>query len=251
MRWFRLYAEMIHDPKTGTLTDSEFRTWIELLCIACEQENNGNTGNTAEQLNWTLRRNVTETLPKLLQRNLIHENSQNEVCITQWEKRQFKSDTSAERVRKHRENKRKIDCNVTETLPKRRGNGLEQNRTDTEKNKILTSSSDEVYITKKKRKLRGLQLTRFLRFWDAFDYKLGKAEASDVWIDLSPDEPTTGKIITAALAEAGRRPMLKEQGRTPKMAQGWLSGRRWEDESEEGNERLSPDEQVKRKLGIH
>lgn len=50
-----------------------------------------------------------------------------------WVRLQFKSDSSAERVRKHREiqkdRRRKRDCNVTETPPEA---DTEQNRTDTE-----------------------------------------------------------------------------------------------------------------------
>ena len=45
-------------------------------------------------------------------------------------------------------------------------------------------------------------------------------------------DKTVNDIIVAAKAEAKRRPDLKSNGKTPKMAQGWLSGKRWEDEAE-------------------
>ena len=38
------------------------------------------------------------------------------------------------------------------------------------------------------------------------------------------------KINEAAKQEASCRHELTSQGKTPKMAQGWLTGRRWEDE---------------------
>ena len=64
MPWFRMYHEMIEDPKIGTLSDQEFRLWVELLCLACANGKDGDTGLTLEELSWKLRRNVSETLQK-------------------------------------------------------------------------------------------------------------------------------------------------------------------------------------------
>lgn len=94
------------------------------------------------------------------------------------------------------------------------------------------ANGDAFYETKKKRKLDGKRLESFNLFWNAFSYPKGKAEAADVWLDIP--ELTNGlvqKILTAAQMEAELRPKLISQGKTPKMAQGWLSGRRWEDET--------------------
>lgn len=89
----------------------------------------------------------------------------------------------------------------------------------------------EFYTTKKGRKLNGKRLETFLLFWDAFGYKKGKAEATDVWIDMKPLTPNIVKhIVSAAEIAANERPGMISQGRTPKMAQGWLTARRWEDE---------------------
>jgi hypothetical protein len=99
----------------------------------------------------------------------------------------------------------------------------------------LDSSASEMqdersYTTKKGRKLKGVHLDRFERFWEAFGYRKGKAEAADAWLDLKPDEATTEEIVKGAQTEARNRPSLIQAGYTPKMAQGWLTGRRWEDE---------------------
>ena len=104
----------------------------------------------------------------------------------------------------------------------------------------LSSSGDEVqknspnYESKKGKKLNGGQVTRFMQFWEAFSYKAGKAEAADVWIELvEPLLLNRGvgleHILHAARAEALKRPEIQKAGQTPKMAQGWLSARRWED----------------------
>lgn len=90
---------------------------------------------------------------------------------------------------------------------------------------------EDFYLTKNKKKLSGKRLETFLQFWDAFDYKSGKAEATDVWLAIPKlTDVIVDKIIAAAKTEAKNRPALKVNGTTPKMAQGWLSGRRWEDE---------------------
>lgn len=90
----------------------------------------------------------------------------------------------------------------------------------------------EIYLTKKRRILTGKRLESFLRFWEAFDYKTGKAEAADAWLDIPLlTDKLVSQIVTAARQEANRRPGLKKKGYTPKMAQGWLSARRWEDET--------------------
>jgi len=86
-------------------------------------------------------------------------------------------------------------------------------------------------ITKKKRKLNGQRYQSFVLFWDAFGYKKGKAEAADAWLDIPQlTNSLVDKIILAAKTEAQNRPGLISENKTPKMAQGWLSGRRWEDE---------------------
>lgn len=88
------------------------------------------------------------------------------------------------------------------------------------------------YVSKKGRKLTGELLQNFERFWKAFDYRKGRAEAADAWWMLKPKGETVEVIIRAAEYEAKRRRQQLEAGLTPKMAQGWLSGRRWEDETQ-------------------
>lgn len=117
--WFRLYTEIIDDPKTGTLSDSAFRTYIELLCLARQYGDDGETGMTPDTIDWKLRRNASVTLQELLQANLVTANDDETIAIPAFSNRQRKSDTSAERVRKCRENKKKKECNVTETLEER------------------------------------------------------------------------------------------------------------------------------------
>lgn len=105
------------------------------------------------------------------------------------------------------------------------------------RHKTGNRQGEECYLTHAKRPLKGLRLETFNRFWQAFAYARGKAEAADAWLDIPGySEALAIRIIAAAEREAAGRPDLVAAGRTPKMAQGWLSGRRWEDcgEQEQG-----------------
>jgi len=96
-------------------------------------------------------------------------------------------------------------------------------------------SQQDYYITRKKRKLNGKRLESFNRFWKAFGFFKGKAEAADSWYDiLNLTDELANKIVTAAETYAKNRPDLIEAGNTPKWAQGWISCKRWEDEVDSG-----------------
>lgn len=126
----------------------------------------------------------------------------------------------------------------------RQGTGKEQARNTNnnvknvkKKEKEYTSfenegqKDEEVYLTKKGKKLSGKRLKTFLQFWDTFDHKSGKADAADIWLGIPTlTDSIMVDILSAAKIEAGNRPAWRAKGNTPKMAQGWLSGRRWEDE---------------------
>ena len=107
MPWFRLYSEMIDDPKIGTLSDAEFRLWVEILCLACENGNGGDTNLTVSETEWKLRKAVSETVKKLLHIGIVtfqkRSDGQETLCVPKWNKRQLRSDTSTPRVQKFRE----------------------------------------------------------------------------------------------------------------------------------------------------
>ena len=95
---------------------------------------------------------------------------------------------------------------------------------------VQPEPEEEFYPTKSGKKLKGEKLKAFLLFWDAFNFKKGKAEAAEEWYKLKPQNGDVEKILAAAKIEAENRAALIKRGCTPKWAQGWLSGRRWEDE---------------------
>jgi hypothetical protein len=114
--------------------------------------------------------------------------------------------------------------------------------------KVFAGHAEEenFYWTRKKRKLKGKRLETFNAFWDRFAYKRGKAEAADAWLEIpAMTDRMCETIYQAADIEAKNRPQLIAEGRTPKMAEGWIRGRRWEDENVELAKGLSEDERLR------
>ena len=72
----------------------------------------------------------------------------------------------------------------------------------------------------------------FEDFWNNFADKRGKSDALNSWLKIKGlDETIADRIIQGAKDYAKHRDnVLTPNKSTPKMAQGWLSGRRWEDE---------------------
>lgn len=136
--WFRLYRELKDDPKIGGLSDAQFRCYIESLCWACEKGDGGKMGLTMLNSNWAFRRDVVELIKSLIALKLISTMPDGELYVPAWDKRQMKSDSSVERVRKYRG---KQDETLHTPLQKRYSNGIEErrveeNRGETEENAI-------------------------------------------------------------------------------------------------------------------
>jgi hypothetical protein len=95
-------------------------------------------------------------------------------------------------------------------------------------------SGVDFYITKKGKKLNGKRFEAFMQFWEAFNYKKGKAAAADAWLKI-PELTNTlvEQIILSAKNEASLRPEVIEKGSTPKWPEGWITDKRWEDEHSE------------------
>lgn len=69
-------------------------------------------------------------------------------------------------------------------------------------------------------------------FWVAFDYKAGKDRAAARWLQMGKLEKAEyDRIVAAAKKEAALRKNLPD-GRVAKMAEGWLTERRWQDHEE-------------------
>jgi hypothetical protein len=110
-RWFRFYDDAVNDPKLLRLSDAMFRAWTMLLCIA--SKNNGKLP-PATDIALMLRVKETKVAEWLavLTASGLFDNDNGTSAPHNWNARQFKSDVSNDRVKRHRERK----CNVTPTV---------------------------------------------------------------------------------------------------------------------------------------
>lgn len=110
-RWFRLYADAMRNPKVARLTDKEFRLWVELLALAAE--NDGVIPPLDDVKHMLKKRldHLSTGVERLISIGLIDALAVG-YAPHNWQKRQYKSDVSTDRVRKHRGK-----GNVSETSP--------------------------------------------------------------------------------------------------------------------------------------
>jgi hypothetical protein len=123
--WFRLYAEFSNDPKVQILSEQDQRRLIMVFCMRC----NGDVTLQDKHVTFQLRITPQEwatTKSEFIANGFIDSDNN----VLNWDKRQFISDTSKDRVAKHRALHNDVTvttCNVTVTPPEQI-----QNRTDTE-----------------------------------------------------------------------------------------------------------------------
>jgi len=90
----------------------------------------------------------------------------------------------------------------------------------------LLGAMDKDKEKDKEKGLTGARAEKFKVFWEAFNNKQGKSDAVKAWAKLSEDE------MDKAIAAAGpyHERIKKKPDSVQKFAQGWLNGKRWEDE---------------------
>ena len=105
-QWFRMYAEFATDPKVQMLSEPDQRRYMMILCLRCS---NGDETlhETMSDCNVAFQLRISgeewaKTKAVLLSKNLIDECN----LPVSWDKRQYKSDNSYERVKAYRERKK-------------------------------------------------------------------------------------------------------------------------------------------------
>lgn len=185
--WFRMYAEVLNDPKAQRLPGETFKGWVNVLCIAAQ---NDGALPSDEDIAFALRidaRKAVKLMNDLRDAGLI-DVSETGRKPHNWNGRQYKSDVSTDRVKRFRERSTKRFKNGDET------SGETAPDTDTETDVSLANANDaksdfETQPDPDPEKA----------FWDMAKGYLGKSRASMIgkWVrDHGREE--TGKAITAA-----------------------------------------------------
>ena len=188
MPWLRLYTDTVDNEKIRLLAFEDRWHYIAILC--CMQQ-----GILKENDNLLIRklsvklglqlREVEEVKRRLIEVNLIDDN----FIPIGWNKHQFKSDNSTDRVRKYRENKVKQNGNVSKPLLKRKCNAIDTDTdtdTDTEQNKIKNITDKKInrfikpsiqeikdYIKEKNYSVKAIS---FYSFYESKGWLVGKVK---------------------------------------------------------------------------
>ncbi len=133
-RWFRFYDEVVDDPKVQTLSPELFKAWVNLLCIASK---NDGIFPAISKIAFHLRCDETvveRTLERLSNEGLIDRRNGGvngyHYAPHGWDKRQYKSDSSNERVKRYRQRQRETapetDTESEDNTDVLSGNGVEK-----------------------------------------------------------------------------------------------------------------------------
>lgn len=170
-RWFRFHVEAMRHPKVARLSDKEFRLWVLLLTVA--SENDGKIpclGDLKHILNRRLD-HLSTGVERLLSMGLI-DPLEGGYIPHNWEKYQYKSDVSTERVKRHREKR-----NVSVTPP--------DTETDTETEKSKAYAFDGSVI-----RLNARDFARWEKAYSGIDIRAA-LQSRDDW--LSGQDQATQK----------------------------------------------------------
>lgn len=110
-RWYRSYADQHRNPKVIALSDKDYRLWHQLLGVAAENDGLIPPISILKSLVTVRYDRLNHALKSLLAAELI-DTYEDGYKPRNWDKRQYKSDTSTARVQKHR-----AAGNVSETPP--------------------------------------------------------------------------------------------------------------------------------------
>lgn len=117
MQWFRMYRDLVNCQKVQRLPAQLFRAWVNILCLT--EHKTGALPPIAE-IAFRLRcpeKTVAQWVEALSDGGLIDVDDDGRLYPHNWGRRQFTSDDSAERVRKHRmKRQQEQPCNVTGTV---------------------------------------------------------------------------------------------------------------------------------------
>ena len=206
-RWFRLYDDVLNDPKVQRLSGESFKFWINMLCIASK---NGGVLPGIEDMAFALRVSndvCTSLIDELKTCGLI--DGSKRLVPHGWEKRQYKSDTSTDRVKRFRERSRNVTETVSETAPDT------DTETDTETDK------NQKKIPKKRDRSAGS--AEFENFWLVYPRKINRAVA------LKAFEKATRKTEADLIITAVRGYKFADDEQFIPHPATWLNQERWVD----------------------
>jgi hypothetical protein len=195
-----MYDEVVDHPKVQRLSDSAFRAWINLMCLASRAE--GRISGDVGDLGFALRKpraRVRELLDALVQAGLLDADGE-DYRPHDWKDHQYESDSSTLRSQRSRQR-----CsNVAATPP------------DTEAESETDSQSDGA----------------FEEFWKAYDPPKAarKPEARRAWAataDIRPPQDQLLRAVAAYCAWVAGQSAAQKRDYPMQHPATWLRGEVW------------------------
>jgi len=181
MKWFKLYPEMVDDPKLRLLAFEDRWHYVALLCCKAEGLQDEVEGLWEELLRVKLglvQAEFDSLKKRLLRVRLIDEDWN----PTGWEKRQEAKDPkAAERQRKYREKqkKRNVTHNVTATSQVEEEEEVEEEIKERQKRKRFVPPTLEEVSARCREMGYGIDPDRFWNFYESQGWKVGKSPMRD------------------------------------------------------------------------
>lgn len=211
MEWFKFYGkDFLTDPKIHRLNPIQQLMWVKLMCYASNDDGNVRYLTEEELGNACKIDGFSEDLyemtkgfyDKVESMGMIEMVDNNHIRLINYEKRQNRLFTAAEKQQRYRDKKNSNDSNqppVTNVT-------LEKSRE--EKSRIYSKGFED--------------------FWNDYPKKKEKLAGSKAWEKLTNSEKENA---TKALPiHKQQEDWKKENGQYIQNAATWLNGKRWEDE---------------------
>ena len=196
-QWFKMYGgEFLSDPKIQGLSGDERSCWLTILCLASASTIEGRIEflnltslYRMSGVNMITNDNEVDVITKFQQLKMLKKNSDGSIDVINWNKRQEKSMTGYERVKKYRQNKAILtddNAMITPLItndnandnPRIEENRIEENRIENTKpslspsKKFIKPTLEEVKAYCEERK-NGIDPQRFLDTNDAKGWLVG------------------------------------------------------------------------------
>jgi hypothetical protein len=199
-RWFRLYDDLVDDPKVQRLGPDLFKALINLWCLASK---NDGMLPSLDEMAFKLRvrpERLDKILKELIACGLIDETPDGGHEPHNWNGRQYKSDVSNERVKRYRDRKRNAECNVTVAPPETEAD------TETEKKEDAADAAPSKYVFESG--VIRLSKKHFDKWCDAYSNLDLKAELMGLtqWAGQQPD---WFFAVSGALAKRNREQAIR------------------------------------------
>jgi len=176
--WLRLYTDTVDNEKIRLLAFEDRWHYIALLCLKQQGILDPKDPLLERKISIKLGIQIAE-LGEVKRRLSDVDLIDKDFTPIGWNKHQYVSDISTSRVRKHRENKKKKECNGDETLLKRKCNAIDteqiQNRTEKEnpKGRFAPPSLNEVTSYCLSRE-NSIDPESFVNFYESKGWMIGK-----------------------------------------------------------------------------